>query len=219
MDPLSTAAGIIRHKVSGDTVPASRFRVGMTVTIDPAPFILASGVTKVAAPPTSGSGLANVQAVGVVRDGIALHRLHLDERSLVQLHLGPAGVPGECRYFSLIDEVTPSDAAEWGFWLDEAEGMIGWPEFQTKDGKLYARVWSPGSGRVAPRSFVEVRESLEGTRNLRGDMMLYAAPTGATPPAPDAEYVLVTTFEADGSAWVAIYAGIDLNPATLALTS
>jgi hypothetical protein len=28
-----------------------------------------------------------------------------------------------------------------GLWLDPAEGMIGWPSFQTKDGKMYGRAW------------------------------------------------------------------------------
>jgi hypothetical protein len=64
--------------------------------------------------------------------------------------LGRDGMPDECRYFSLLDQITPASQDEWGFWLDPAQGMIGWPQFQTKDGKLYDRVWAPGGPRVAP---------------------------------------------------------------------
>ena len=70
----------------------------------------------------------------------------------------PDGQPDECRFFAPIDEVSPASEAEWGAWLDPAEGMIGWPEFQTKDGKLYGRAWSPGEARVEPRPLVETIE-------------------------------------------------------------
>ena len=124
----------------------------------------------------------------------------------------------ECRYFAVIDEVTPADASEWSAWLDPQQGMIGWPEFQTKDGKTYARAWAPGGNPVAPRAMVETIETLEGTRELRLQAMLYAAPTGAAPPAPEAEYILVSALEAGDRAGVEIRAGIDLNPASLSVT-
>lgn len=47
--------------------------------------------------------------------------------------------------------------------------------------------------------------------------MLYAAPTGAQPPAPTTEYVLVEAVEEDGQAFVDIHAGIDINPQALSL--
>ena len=47
--------------------------------------------------------------------------------------------------------------------------------------------------------------------------MLYGAPTGAAAPAPQTEYILVSTVEAGGQAWVEIHAGIDINPAALQL--
>jgi hypothetical protein len=97
--------------------------------------------------------------------------------------------------------------------------MIGWPEFQTRDGKVYGRAWSPdGAGRVAPRPLVETIEGAGGVaRTVRSQAMLYAAPTGAAEPAPPTEYVLVSAVEAEGQAWVEISAGIDVNPATLSL--
>ncbi len=197
---------------------ASRFRVGMTIPLDQSPFLLAAGSTKVKPPPESG-GMISIEAVGLVSDGLAaLHRLYLPGRELFfQLHLGPDGTPDECRYFSLLDQITPSSAEDWGFWLDPAQGMIGWPQFQTKDNKVYDRVWGPGASRVPPRQQEETVQDLNGATQRKLQAMLYGAPTGAAPPAPETEYVLVCAVEQGGQAWVEVHAGIDINPASLTL--
>jgi hypothetical protein len=220
VDSLRSAGNILRHKLSGEGYAPSRFRVGMTLTLDPAPFILAAGATKVPVPdPGGGDTLVSVEAVGTLEaGGVRLTRLYLPgEAGFFQLHLGADGSPDECRYFGRIDEVTPADASEWGFWLDPAEGAIGWPEFQTKDGKVYPRAWAPGAGRVEPQAFTESVATAAGTREVRRQAMLYAAPTGSPAPAPQTEYVLVAAVEAGGQAWVEVHAGIDVNPAALAL--
>jgi len=216
--PLGTAGRILRNKVSGEAYTPSLFRVGMTLTADPTPFILGGGATKVTAPDTGG-GLVSVEAVGrLTTGGTTLHRLYLPGgQSFFQLHLGADGRPDECRYFSLIDEVAPASQEEWGFWLDPAEGMIGWPEFQTKDGKLYARQWAPGTARIAPHELAETRTESGGERTRRLHAMLYAAPTGAQAPAPETEYILVAAVEEAGAAWIEVHAGIDVNPAALSL--
>jgi len=95
--------------------------------------------------------------------------------------------------------------------------MIGWPEFQTKDGKTYTRIWSPGSSRVPPRALTETIEDLSGSRMVQSQAMLYAAPTGSPGPAPATEYIMVAAVQDGARAWVDIRAGIDLNPATLQL--
>ncbi|KAA5608032.1 DUF2491 family protein [Rhodovastum atsumiense] len=192
------------------------FRVGMTFPIDPSPFLLAGSATKVQAPP---GGMTNVEAVGTLRGaGVVLHRLYLPGRQgFFQVHTDAAGAIDECRYFSLLDEVTPADAREWGVWLDPAEGMIGWPAFQTRDGKTYGRAWVPGGGRVSPQMLDETVQALDGTAQRRLQAMLYAAPTGAAPPAPPTEFVMVAAIQAADQAWVEIHAGIDVNPAALAL--
>ena len=196
---------------------ASRFRLGMTFPIDPSPFLLAAGTTKVK-PPESGA-MISIEAIGLITDnGVALHRLYLPGRqAFFMLHLGRDGAPDECRYFSLLDQITPASQDEWGFWLDPAQGMIGWPQFQTKDGKLYDRVWAPGGARVPPRQQVETVQDLSGTTQRRLQAMLYGAHTGAAPPAPGIEYVLVYAVEQNDEAWVEVCAGIDINPAALAL--
>ena len=208
------------------TVPAAlkgtartRFRVGMTFPIDPAPFILAAGVTKIEQP--AGTGMISVEAVGVSMDGaIPLNRLYLPGRTaFFQLHLGPDGNPDECRYYSRIDRVTPASQDEWGAWLDPTQGMIGWPQFQTKDGKIYDRVWAPGSERIEPRRTEETIQDLNGISRRQLISMLYAGPTGARSPAPEREYIFVTAVDEGGQAWVDIHAGIDINPATLNVPS
>lgn len=214
---LQSAGNMLRHKLSGESYKPSKFRVGMTLALDPTPFILAGSSIKL--PQPEGSSQVSVSAVGQVSSGnTQLVRLYLpDGRSLVQLHLDAAGDPDECRLFGTIDEITPADPGEWGAWLDPNEGMIGWPEFQTKDGKAYVRVWAPGSGRVSPRALTETIETPSGSRTVQSQAMLYAAPTGSPSPAPATEYVMVAAVQDGGRAWVEIRAGIDLNPATLQL--
>ena len=198
---------------------ATRFRVGMTMPVDPSPFLLAAGATKVQ--PLEGSGMISVEAVGLLRDGaVLMHRLYLPGgKTFFQLHLGADGQPDECRYFSRLDEVTPADGHEWGAWLDPGEGMIGRPSFQTKDGKTYGRIWAPSESRVPPRIMKETLQLADHIEQRQQQMMLYGGATGGAPPAPETEYVLVSAIEATGQAWVEIDAGIDINPAALTLPS
>ncbi|MFC0408687.1 DUF2491 family protein [Roseomonas elaeocarpi] len=213
---LRSGAEMLRHKASGEGYTPSQFRVGMTLTLDPTPFLLAAGATHLSSPADAGQTVS-VTAVGrMERD--ALVRLYLPgDNAMLQLHLGSGGQPDECRYFAPLDEVAPADENEWGAWLDNNEGMIGWPEFQTKDGKVYARAWSPGSTRVAPRVLEETMETAQGSRVVRSQAMLYAAPTGLAEPAPATEYILVSAVEDGTQAWVEIRCGIDVNPASLSL--
>ena len=215
---LQSMAAMARNAVAPEKYTASRYRVGMVMTADLSPFILAAGATRVTPPAASPQGRMTVAAVGRLDVGDFV-RLHLDDRkSLFQLHLDATGQPDECRYFSLFDEVTPADAGEWDVWLHPAEGMIGWPEFQTRDGKTYARIWSPGGGKIAPVEVVETLATAEGSETIRLRSMLYGAPTGLPAPAPPTEYILVSAVEREGAAWVELRAGIDINPATLELT-
>lgn len=218
VNKLQTAAAMARNVLSPTAYKAGHFRVGMVLTVDLSPFILAAGATKVAPPDASGTGRMTVAAVGRLDVGDFV-RLHLDDRkNLFQLHLDASGQPDECRYFTLIDEVAPADAGEWDVWLNPQDGMIGWPEFQTRDGKTYQRVWSPGGGKIAPVATSEEIATADGSESIRLQAMLYGAPTGLTAPAPATEYILVSAVERQGQAWVEIRAGIDINPATLELT-
>jgi Protein of unknown function (DUF2491) len=214
---MATAAAAAVPGLTGSA--RTRFRVGMTFPMDPSPFVLAASTTKVKPPPAD--GMVSVEAIRLVADGSdALNRLYLPGRdSFLQIHLAGSGEPDECRYFSKIDEVAPSSQDEWGFWLDPAQGMIGWPQFQTKDGKIYDRVWAPGSSRIEPLQQTETIQDLRGTTQRKLLCMLYGAGTGARPPAPDTEYILIAAVQDGERAWVEIHAGIDINPATLSLPS
>ena len=217
--PLGTATEILRGKLSGETYQPKLFRVGMTLPVDPTPFILASG-TKVTNPGLGSGGTLTVMAVGEL-DGPGegdLVRAYIGDQGFFQMHLDANGAPDECRYFSRLDEIHPADADEWAFWLAPSDGMIGWTEFETKDGKIYARAWSPGASRIEPRVFTETLTDVNGTRTVGKSMMLYQGPSGAAAPAPEVEYILVTAVEAGSQAWIEVCAGIDINPAALSLT-
>lgn len=219
MSGIQSAGAMLRHKLSGEQYTPQFFRVGMTFPYDPTPFVLASGATKVVSPVPQGGNLT-VTAVGDANGGgTRFTRLYLpDDRSMFQIHTDAGGRPDECRFFSRIDQITPADPQEWAFWLDPAQGMIGWPQFQTKDGRMYDRVWSPGGGRIAPLGLTETVTDATGTHERRSRCMLYAAPTNAARPAPQAEYILVSAMQAGDEAWVEIAAGIDVNPGLLNLS-
>ena len=127
------------------------------------------------------------------------------------------GQPDECRYFSRLDEIVPAGPDEWAFWLDAAEGAIGWPEFQTKDGKVYTRVWSQGNTRVAPRVLTETLTHATGTTSQERQAMLYAAPTGAKH-RPGRPSTSGRRSGPGGQAWVELYAGIDVPVGMLQLS-
>jgi hypothetical protein len=135
-----------------------------------------------------------------------------------QVHLDAEGQPDECRYFSRFDEIVPAGPDEWAFWLDEREGVIGWPEFQARDGKVYTRLWTQGDARVAPRVLTETLTDTTGTTSRERQAMLYAAATDAPAPAPPTEYMLVAAADQGGQAWVEIYAGIDVPVGMLQLS-
>jgi hypothetical protein len=95
--------------------------------------------------------------------------------------------------------------------------MIGFREFQTKDGRNHTRVWQPGPEMVPPRVLEETIESASGSRRVTHRSMLYAAPTQLGDGAPDAEFILVEMTEEGNDAWVTIHAGIALSPASLSI--
>lgn len=199
------------------------FRVGMTLPVDPSLFILAEPLTKIQAPQAAtGSGLISVERLGeVTGPGTTWYRLYVSGGgAFFQVHLDARGQPDECRYFSRLDEVEPADAGEWGVWLDRDEGLIGWPEFQTQDGRLYARLWSPGQTRIAPYALRETLDTSDGAgaEPCRQQAMLYACATGAQPPSPTTEYLLVAANEQGSGAWVSLHVGIDIPVASLNLS-
>jgi hypothetical protein len=219
MQSLSALVNLVRFKLSGDGYHHTLFRVGMTLTLDPTVFILAGDKIKAKNPSQGGELITSVTSIGTLKDGgVTLNRLYLgDGSNFLQLWVQDGGTIGECRYFSQLDQEVPADEEDWDVWLNDDRGIIGWPQFQTLDGKLYDRRWSPGEARIEPREVEEALASVHGQSTRRLRAMLYAAPTGLAEPAPQDEYILVSTVEDGSSAWVDIHAGIDLNPAGLSL--
>jgi hypothetical protein len=220
MQPLTTLANLFRYKLGGESYHHNFFRVGMTLTLDPTSFILAGDATKAKNPSPGGNLVTSVPAVGVVTVGaVTLNRLYLgdDDGAFLQLWVDAEGAIAECRYFSRHDQEVPEDAEDWDVWLNDETGLIGWPQFQTLDRKLYDRRWSPGTARIEPRQLAETITTADGKveRSLRA--MLYAGSTGLAAPAPQSEYILVSTVEEGARAWIDIHAGIDLNPAGLSI--
>lgn len=216
-----SSAGDPRRAVTGGSAARPRWlSLQRPLTLDAAPFILASPYVALEVPSSpTGSGMVGLEAVGEAVSGdLTWHRGYLaGRRSFLQIHLDTGGRLDECRYFSLLDELTPGDVSEWGFWLDEREGMIGWPQFETKDGKSYSRLWVDGQQRVPPRDIAETLETVSGVERCRQQAMLYSRDTGAAAPAPTTEYLLVATMERDDAAAVTLHVGIDLDPASLQL--
>jgi hypothetical protein len=217
MSSFQALANLIKYKLSGAPYHHSLFRVGMVMEPDPTPFVLAAGATKVQ-DPTGGEKLV-VSAVSSLQSGaVSLTRLHLgDSGAFLQLAVSAAGQVEECRFFTLLDREAPPDEETWDVWLNPAQGLVGWPQFQTLDGQLYDRVWSPGLSRIEPIAFDTTITTLDGKLSLETRAMLYARPTGLAEPAPQTEYLMVGVVEDRDQAWVDLHVGIDLNPAALTL--
>ena len=195
MSTFQALANLIKYKLSGAPYHHSLFRVGMVMEPDPTPFVLAAGATKVE-DPTGGDKLV-VSAVSALRSGsVSLTRLHLgDSGAFLQLAVAPSGQVEECRFFTLLDRETPPDEDTWDVWLNPDQGLIGWPQFQTLDGQLYDRVWSPGLSRIEPLSFEATVTNVNGTFQLDTRAMLYARSTGLADPAPQSEYLMAGVVE------------------------
>ena len=216
--PVGTAADMIRDRVTGAEPRGAgrRYRIGMTVTLDPTPFLLAGEALRVPAPREATQSVTEVGRIGGEGPS-GMVRLYLADGAFVQVALGTDAAAEEARYFAPLDEVTPANEDEWGAWLDPREGMIGYREFETKDGAVHARVWQPGPEMVPPREMTETIEGPSGSRTVTRRSMLYASPTHAAAPAPEAEFVLVEMTEDGGNAWVTIHGGIALSPASLSI--
>lgn len=216
--PRSDARG--QGSASAPAGASRRFRVGMPVQVDPTPFLLAGDAVKVTAPDAA-SGAVTVKAVGVLRfGGVDANRLYVTEDSFFEVYVGTGGTLEGCRWFTLIDEVVPS-REDWPVWLDPNEGMLHHHAFETQDGVLYERAWGPAEGSAPPREYPETIAAGGGAGPVERThtAMLYRRGTGLADPAPATEYLLVDVVEnpAARTASVRLYAGIDINPATLAI--
>ncbi|CAK0754481.1 hypothetical protein CCP2SC5_10067 [Azospirillaceae bacterium] len=183
--------------------------LGRPVDLDETPFILAEGFLDLRFP---GPHLTVVAHGSMTISGVTAHRYYLsDRKGVIQVVEGD-----ECRFFRPFDEVYPASSEEWAFWLDDADGYIGYPTFVAKDNRAYQRVWNPGAQRTTPLCFEEWVEWPGGAPTLeRHTAMLYARDT-QNPNGSPWEYLLLSAIEAhDGSAWVDLMLGMDITPSMI----
>ena len=248
MAAFSTLTNLLRHhagKLTGRSAglantpnsassSASPFRIGMVLTLDPTPFILGGAALRIKQPDldTTDSVVAVGQLSGLNAGASkSIYRLYFGDRSnWLNVVASDSGDVEECRFFQTLDEVHPANAAEWEFWLGAADGYIGYPQFQTRDGTMWTRHWNQGQTRIAPLEVREVVRSLEGhvqtSLTRKHTTMLYSRATELTDPCPTGEFLMVSAIETGASgrpgasshACIQMSVGIDINEASLSLS-
>lgn len=150
---------------------------------------------------------------------VTWHRFYLsDEKSMLQIGVDKGGkvLEDEVRLFQDHDEVFPDSPEAWGFWLDDADGYIGYPLFQSKEQRFdYFRMWRPGNERVKPMTFQE-RLTTAPPQSRSFPVYHTAMLYGRTlPPAPGrseshSELLLVSAVQRQQESWVEIQIGMPL---------
>ncbi|WP_300668499.1 DUF2491 family protein [Desulfoluna sp.] len=201
-----------------DTSLPLQIHLGSSLVLDQTPFLIhGEAITQ---PKPGAESL--VFAYGRMELGEALvHRFYLessddpDQKSVLQVVVGE-GIE-ECRLFAALDEVYPESADEWDFWIGEADGYIGLPAFEDKEGRPYERVWGDGEGRIAPS---EITETLyldrfgENTATVTHASMLYGR--WIDEESEMAEFILISREEhTDGAALIELSSGIDVIPESI----
>ncbi len=186
--------------------------VGRAVELEEATFILIDGAIPISSP----GGQCLVIGHGTIEaGGVTAHRYYLSAPGGKLAGLLQVVENEECRFFVPFDEVYPASEGEWGFWLADEDGYIGYPSFETK-GALYQRLWNPGRTRIAPLELEETVVKADGSR-CRAELrsMLYSRQV-TTPGGAVTEYLLVSAIRGeDGGAWVDLMLGIDLLPTSV----
>jgi hypothetical protein len=195
--------------------------VGASVDLDATPFILGGPALKIQLPGERNT----VEAFGRINFASnILYRFYLkslpgDQESMLQIAVNKDGDIEECRLFRSFDQVYPRLVDEWAFWLDEREGYIGWPVFETKDDQTqYARVWAASDPNHVPgfkfsETIVMDRYGRQ-VETVNHTAMLYGRQINETHQI--VEYMLVGA-ETHGSdqALINVLVGIDMMPLVL----
>lgn len=179
---------------------------------DPTDFILAGESLKVRLP----AGDALIMAIGEFRClGVPTFRFYLKDLEDNEWVLQLADRNGSCEVviYQTIDEVFPDD---WGFWLNNETGLIGYKDFQTPDQITYFRMLhSPGPDYASP---VEFRENLKGNEDaffVDHAMMLYGRDVQVNGGLNLTEYLLVSREVDEEGALVRIMAGVPVDPMSM----
>jgi hypothetical protein len=147
-----------------------------------------------------------------------------DELFTLQIVLDKAGNIDDCKLFHMHDEFVPE---EWGFWLDENDGYIGYSLFQLKDGTYYMRDWTnaleekivvqDGENTITHIPPVVTIESIikdpygEDCMTVKYEAMQYGRDVTDTIP----EYMLASVAEDKDGATIQIMLGLDLTTSAI----
>ncbi|MFH0824032.1 MAG: DUF2491 family protein [Pseudomonadota bacterium] len=199
-------------------------RFGGIVEISQVDFILGGDDLKIQHPGTD----MTVESYGAFTiGGYQVHRYYLSSPVgiyVLQLGTDEKKIIQECKLFLPYDEVCPNGPQDWGFWLDENSGYIGYSQFQLKDGTPYVRVWENADAmvvveqdaqgnqltRIPPihyTEFVHLDRYGDKFEMLKYDSMLYGRKVNDSVD----EYLLVSAIEGEDGASIQIMAGLELQ--------
>ena len=195
--------------------------VGASVDLDATPFILGGAALKIKLPGERNT----VEAFG---------RINFAGSTLTDFISNPCpATRNPCYNWRSIRTVESRNAAcfgpltrsipamvdEWAFWLDEKEGYIGWPVFETKDDQTqYSRVWAASDPNHVPgfkfSETIFMDRYGQQVETVNHTTMLYGRPINETHQI--VEYMLVGA-ETHGSdqALINVLVGIDMMPQVL----
>ena len=195
--------------------------VGASVDLDATPFLLGGAALKIKLPGERNT----VEAFGRINfAGSTLYRFYLksmpgDQESMLQVAVDKGGGVEECRLFRSFDQVYPHQAEEWAFWLNESEGYIGWPVFETKDDQTqYSRVWAANDPNHVPgfkfSETIFLDRYGQQVETITHTAMLYGRTINETHQI--VEYMLVGAEEhGSDQALINLLVGIDMMPLVL----
>jgi hypothetical protein len=195
--------------------------VGASVDLDATPFLLGGAALKIKLPGERNT----VEAFSRINfEGSTLYRFYLksmpgDQESMLQVAVDKGGGVEECRLFRSFDQVYPRQAEEWAFWLNESEGYIGWPVFETKDDQTqYSRVWAANDPNHVPgfkfSETIFLDRYGQQVETINHTAMLYGRTINETHQI--VEYMLVGAEEhGSDQALINLLVGIDMMPLVL----
>ena len=220
------AKGFFKRKKKSEPVDRKLpfdIRIGSSISFDQTPFILYGDKMKITSPGKE----CIVAAYGKIElAGSVIHRFYLYENQdkentsflqiVVDMHDSNDNFQEitECRLFKIEDEIFPQSEEEWGFWLDEKDGYIGWHSFEDKSGNVYEIAWADddNADRSEPVYFSEtlyIDKYGENISVIDNTAMLYGRMIDEDNDI--AELAFISAEESgNDSGFIRIYIGIDI---------
>ena len=126
---------------------------------------------------------------------------------MFQFNVDQTGALVDISVFTLLQEIRPASADDWGLWLDPG-GLIGGNDLNAPNGMRYLRQW--GDGAYTPP--VEAEEPVFADpaappRAVFHRMMLYAREAGS-----ENETMLLSADAESDAALVRAWVGVDMTP-------